>query len=514
MISHDAWTTWWPRGLVIGLLLLVLGLPFLFRPAQKPGQLVLEDSPRLVIATPHNEQIRYEFARAFNQWRVANGQTPVIIEWRTGGGASDLRKQILDQFARSAIQGREDDGIGWDIVFGGGDFEHNILANGVTVELNGAKVQVPIAIPIELPPGMLEEVFPVPTIGGERLYHPEMKWVGVVLSAFGIVYNNDLLQMSKQQPPTTWADLADTRYLQSIALADPAHSGSIAVAYNTILRRHGWDEGWSILRRVFANARYFSNAAGQVPIDVSAGEATAGMCIDFYGRYQAKAVGQGRVGYVDPPFMTTITADPILILRGTKQRELAQQFVTWLLTPEAQMLWQARQGTPWGPEKFELRRMPIRRDMYTPENRAQWTDEINPYLITRPFPKDMPDFYRSVALLAHAMAIDVHDELVAAWKAIVENPTHPQRQKMLELFDAMPEELIPRWPSQTMKQGARRALEDPGSPTHEETVAVLNNLAAELRQRWRNPDQMLRDRLAWTLFFRENYRQVVALSRQ
>ncbi len=514
MWTGSTWETWWPRGLVIGLLLLVLGLPFVFRQSATPGQDIPRDAPRLVIATPHNEQIRYEFARAFNVWRVANGKGPVHIEWRTSGGASDLRKQVMDQFGRVALQGREDAGIGWDVIFGGGDFEHNILAGGVTVERDGARVQVPIVVPIKLPAELMEQAFPDATIGGERLYHPEMKWVGVVLSAFGIVYNNDLLRMSGQQAPTTWADLADAKYLQSIALADPAHSGSIAVAYNTILRRHGWDEGWFILRRAFANARYFSNSAGQVPIDVSAGEATAGMCIDFYGRYQAEAVGRGRMGYVDPPFMTTITSDPIAILRGAPQEALAQEFVAWLLTPEAQMIWQSRRGTPFGPEKYELRRMPIRRDLYTPENRAMWTDEINPYLITRPFPPGMPDFYRTVALVSHAMAIDVHDDLVAAWKVILEHPDHPQRARMLELFDALPPELVPRWPNAAMKQGVRRALEDPGHPNHEETIAVLTSLAGELRQRWRDPDQQLRDRLAWTLFFRENYRQVVAISRQ
>lgn len=510
MAMNQTVETWWPRVLVLSLLAFILCLPLLFG---KRSQVVSDQKLKLVIFTPHNEQIRFEMAHGFNIWRKANNLPEVYFDWRTSGGTSDLRKQILDQFTKAAVAGQENEGIGYDMLFGGGDFEHNILAWGVKVTREGKDEQIPILVPVDLSPALLKQAFPEPTIGSERLYHPEMKWVGVVLSAFGIVYNNDLLKMNGQTPPVTWSDLADGRYLHDIALADPAHSGSIAVAYNTILRRYGWDEGWHILRRCFANARYFTNSASQVPIDVSAGQATAGMCIDFYGRFQAQAVGGGRVGYVDPPFMTTITADPIAIFRGAPHLELSQQFVSWLLTYDAQMLWQRKLGEPGGPQKFELRRMPIRRDLYTTANRAQWTDKINPFL-TRPFPEGMPDFYRTVALITHAMAIDVHDDLTAAWEAILKNPSHPRRGKMLELFDALPPELEPAWPDEAMARGARRALQDPGHPQHRQTIAVLAEVADRLKQRWRDPDQQLRDRLTWTLYFQKNYQQVVKLSQE
>src|SRR5690606_9298033 len=98
------------------------------------------------------------------------------------------------------------------------------------------------------------------------------------------------------------------------------------------------------MRRIYANARYFTASAGKVPVDVSAGEAAAGMCIDFFGRYQAGAIGGDRVGYVDPAFMTAVTADPISILRGAPNETIAHEFVRWLITPPAQRLWQARLG--------------------------------------------------------------------------------------------------------------------------------------------------------------------------
>src|SRR5690606_21922861 len=113
------------------------------------------------------------------------------------------------------------------------------------------------------------------------------------------------------------------------------------------------------------------------PIDVSQGDAVAGLAIDFYGRGQAQEVmasGEtaetSRVGYVDPEGAVYIDADPVSILRGGPNPELARAFVEFLLTDEAQALWQMRatagadaaesdtpagvNGAPMGPRAYEL----------------------------------------------------------------------------------------------------------------------------------------------------------------
>ncbi len=347
-----------------------------------------------------------------------------------------------------------------------------------------------------------------------RLYQPELRWVGVVLSSFGIVYNRDLLGMLGLPEPRTWTDLCDGRYQQAVALADPGHSGSVGVTYNTILRRMGWMEGWGALRRIFANARYVTNSAPKVVVDVSAGEAAAGMCIDFYGRYQAGAVGGNRVGYVDPAYMTAVTPDPISILRGARHPELSLEFVLWLLSPQGQRLWQVRAGDPLGPQRYELRRMPIRRDLYTSAEMTHWTDQVNPFDIAKPLPPGMPDFYAAVAPVCHAMAIDVHDELQTAWSVIVNQPNHPRRAQMLMLFDAMPPELTLQWPDAYMNANWEWILINAKHPRHDEVAGLLKAFVNRLADRyrgWKDADRMLADRLAWTEFFRANYRKIVEM---
>ena len=82
---------WSVRIIILGLLAIILGVPFLLRPAVEAGaSMGAAPGPddRLVILSPHNEQIRYEIARAFNLYRRGRHQGPVQFDWRSSGGTS------------------------------------------------------------------------------------------------------------------------------------------------------------------------------------------------------------------------------------------------------------------------------------------------------------------------------------------------------------------------------------------------------------------------------------------
>lgn len=493
---------WTGRIIILVLFGLTLGVPFLLQPAASSE--AASDGPRLTILTPHNEQIRYELSYAYNAWRQSQGQPPITFDWRASGGTSDLRKQVLSEFT-VAIENSAPLPT-YDLFFGGGDYEHNQLARGVTIK--GQKERVPVTRPLTISDDLLREAFPSETIAGVRLYHVDKRWVGIVLSSFGIIYNNDRLKMAGLPEPTTWSDLADPRYQRSVALADPAHSGSIAVTYNAVLQRHGWVEGWGVLRRTFANARYFTNSASKVPVDVSAGESTAGMCIDFYGRFQAGAIGGSRVDYVDPVHMTVTTPDPISVMDGTRNEALANDFVAWLLTKDAQQIWMKKLGTPGGPQRFELRRSPIRHDLYEPQITRDWVVPANPFEIASPVSKAVPDFYFMVAPISHAIAIDIHEELQHAWRVINAYPDHPLRAEMLAKFDAMPPLLTIQWPDDDMRDNWQSIADDPEHPRYAELAATLKAFVdgLGLRYDWgKKNDVLLADRQAWTAFFKANY---------
>lgn len=528
-----------PKIAIILLLVAIVGLPILLRPSDaSESNADGSIGPRLVIYTPHNEQIRYEIENAYNDWRQANGQPTVVFDWRTPGGTSDIRKSILSQF--QALIGTDkglDGGIGVDLFFGGGEYDHKKVAGGITTEdKEGIENTHRIVMDPQIDAELFEAAFPQPLIGGEKLYakfafeeinkagqlqtNEIVGWTGVTLSSFGIVYNRDSLQTLGIDEPTTWSDLGDSRLQGWVALADPGHSGSISATFETILKREGWTEGWKVLKRAFANARYFATSSDRVPVDVSRGDAAMGMCIDFYGRYQTGMVGDRRMGYADPVedgrSMTATTADPITLLRGAPTPALAREFISWLLQPDAQSLWQRSLAKNADdelvrPEQYELRRQPLRADLYTDESRASWVDQqLDPYATAVPFPKGTPSYFSMVAPITKTMAIDIHKDLIAAWKALnkARDANHPKLAEIEKLFYAMPPELVLNWPDDELANNWRAIHYKPDHPRYGEVVATLEAFSDALP----GSDEREAKHVTWRNFYQNNYRQVIKLA--
>ena len=425
------------------------------------------DATKLVIVSPHNEQIRYEFGRAFEHWYLQEHGEPVSVVWSTPGGTSEIRRMLRAQWQAALVEGRPVGGDA-DLMFGGGTYEFMELSKPVTVTIDGEERTATVLAPLEFDPAYLASVYGSDSkVGGTPLYSPEGYWYGAALSGFGIVYNRDLLAQLDVADPVVWADLADPRLEGYVSLVSPLQSGSVTTAFEAILQRLGWVDGWRILRRAAANSRGFASSAPITPLEVSAGEVAAGVCIDFYGRYQAQAMKAGdiasgvrdpalpdRIGYIDPPRQTVIDPDPVAMLRGAPHPELAKAFITYVLSPEGQALWQfstsERAIDGLGPERFELRRMPIRRGMYAMMDR--FIDKVDPYAIAEPVRYPNRAYRTFIPLLFDAFAMREPELLTEAWTAIISHPAYPvgagvvtaddvddpDLKAMLEQFDAMP----------------------------------------------------------------------------
>ena len=83
---------------ILLLLAAIIALPFIFRQPPPQGDWKPGD-PVLVIVSPHNEAIRYEFAQGFSKWHQAHFGTPVKIDWRNIGGTTEISRYLASEYA-------------------------------------------------------------------------------------------------------------------------------------------------------------------------------------------------------------------------------------------------------------------------------------------------------------------------------------------------------------------------------------------------------------------------------
>jgi ABC-type Fe3+ transport system substrate-binding protein len=506
------------RSLLFFLFGLLLLMPLVLRRMLLPPREAASNGLRLVIVTSHNRDIRREFARAFDHWHRQRYGTGVTLDYRTPGGTSDVERMLgsmYDAYRDSSGKLPPNVSTGIDVVWGGGDFffDQQLKPLGILQ-------------PMRLDPNLLQSAFPLPTLAGVRLYDkttdangvPTPQWIGVCLSSFGIICNPDVYDALQMPIPTTWNNLTDSRLAGFIALADPSHSASAAVAYMMVIQRGmadaeealfqrepalrsmpkaklnalpeyqaalagGWKHGMDELTLIAANARYFTDSSEMVPNDVSRGEAAAGVAIDFYAYITEQVVGLSRARFVLPERATAITPDPVAILYGVNNGRLtlAQHFVEFLLSPEGQRLWILRPGTQGGPIERALMRMPVRWDVYT--NQQGWGRHGDPFLQAGGFNErgEWMALMTETRLIWLAAWIDSRDEMESAYRAARSVADPGRRAELIAKLADLPIEMS----------------DVADLHTHSKT------LGANQIDEWRT-----RTEIAWAEKFRRHYRAV------
>src|SRR4051812_20926036 len=84
------------KRFIIVALAVIVAVPFALRPKRVAAQ---KADDTVVIITPHNEAIRFEYARAFAEWYRAKTGRTVSIDWRVVGGTSDIARFLEGEYA-------------------------------------------------------------------------------------------------------------------------------------------------------------------------------------------------------------------------------------------------------------------------------------------------------------------------------------------------------------------------------------------------------------------------------
>ncbi len=412
--------------------------------------------------------MKSDFAAAFEyHWTHGLGKT-----WSKEVAESCLNPKVTaaTSEARAAFL-QSNVSIGVDLFFGGGPYDFQAQAdNGVLVAADEQTKAGLVAIQARHPEWFSDAGI-AESVSGEMFRDKDLRWCGTCLSSFGIVFNRDVLRrLGIAKDPTQWSDLMDARLAGQLALADPSKSGSVTKAFEMIIQqqmhraiaeltakpgklktpqaieaagvRLGWERGLQLIQHISANSRYFTDAAPKIPLEVAKGDAAAGMCIDFYGRSAEedlrRADGSSRVGFVAPAGGTSMAVDPIALMRGAPEPELAEAFMEWVLSDAGQSLWAFRAGMPGGPVKKALRRLPVRRDFYTPEHERLMSDaQEKPFEKMKAFvyhPEWTGPAFNALRFIVRVTCVDTHVEQRHAWETIIHEG---QTQRSNEVFSQM-----------------------------------------------------------------------------
>ncbi|OQA86019.1 MAG: Phosphoglycerate transport regulatory protein PgtC precursor [Lentisphaerae bacterium ADurb.Bin242] len=358
--------------------------------------------------------------------------------------ANDEAKRARKKFLESDV------GIGIDLFAGGGTYDQDRQARcGYAVDGGLRKRHPEFFRPDSIPQ----------SFGGDQIYEKDGKYYGVCLASFGICYNADRLRELMKysilphsgnnavEPPKRWRDLGKPEFFNTVVAADPTKSGSANKCYEIILQQEmheaippgvrkptpeqldkGWANGLNLIKRIMANTRTITDSAGKVTRDVASGAAAVGMAIDFYGLTEqewnaCQTGGKPVIFYVPPEGGTAVSADPIQLLRGAPRLKTAHAFLDFMIGLEGQKLLNFKLNTPGGPVKYALRRSPVRMELYQEQYRHLRSDpDYNPYKEGLSFvyhPEWTGRYFSLIRVLIRCIALDVQDELRAAWREIL-----------------------------------------------------------------------------------------------
>ena len=134
--------------------------------------------------------------------------------------------------------------------------------------------------------------------------------------------------------------------------------------------------------------------------------------------------GSDRFVFVMPEAGSAVSPDPIAMFKGAPHPELALDFIEFVLSLDGQKLWDFKVGAPGGPKLYAISRPPIRKELHEPEYlQYRQNPNLNLYRDAAGFtyhPEWTGNLFKELRFVIKAAFVDPHEDLVSAWKSIIE----------------------------------------------------------------------------------------------
>ncbi|GAB3745642.1 ABC transporter substrate-binding protein [Nocardiopsis nanhaiensis] len=169
--------------------------------------------------------------------------------------------------------------------------------------------------------------------GDIALREEDWGWTGAELFVLGLAYNPD--EVSEDELPQTWADLADDRWAGELQFPNPAASGTATLLVLSQLMEMGEEEGWEYLETLADHATAIPDSGGAPTEAVTTGEANIAVGYDFMA-YQHEDRGESVDFHI--PEETPVLVNPVAMVTDGPNPEGAEEFIDWMLSTEGQQI--------------------------------------------------------------------------------------------------------------------------------------------------------------------------------
>ena len=378
----------------------------------------------LVIISPHRKSLQQAFLPAFKDYYKKTFGTDVEVDWLDQGGTSDdlrfVKAKFKSQKSTSSV----------DVFWGGG--------TAVFTELDRLGFLDPYVLAKDLRQDLPKKVATVPLTTANEAWHAS------AMSSFGIFFNKKVLPMEGLPEPKLWTDLADSKFMGQISLADPRRSGSANTMNNIIIQSLGFEKGMELLTIIGGNTRTYTHSSSDPIKGVVSGDVAVAMAIDFYATAKISELGEANLGLNLPQGQTVLDPDPIAVLRGAPNKKVARRFVDYVLSADAQKSLVLPKGVPFGPRGPTIGRFAVNTRTYA-ETDGKRLVKQNPFKGGDFFQYDAKKASKMQEImndLVGAVIIDTHRDLKKAWKAVVKSGVTPAKLKAIGQMPVTEAELL------------------------------------------------------------------------
>ncbi|GAA1306452.1 hypothetical protein GCM10009591_11330 [Brachybacterium tyrofermentans] len=168
----------------------------------------------------------------------------------------------------------------------------------------------------------------------------EGAWAGFYTDSLAFCVNTTGLADSGLETPSSWDDLTDPSYKDTVLLPNPHSVGTGYMAIWTQMVLNDGDENatMSYFKDLDENILQYSESAANATLMVGRGEADVAIALDS-DCATAKQSGMSDLETIYPDEGTGFEVGAVSVLSGTENTALAQQFYDWVLTTDAQDLY-------------------------------------------------------------------------------------------------------------------------------------------------------------------------------